>query len=419
MPEGSSLAPVASSAVACSAVASSASLAAPTGAHRSRRITILYLVDQLTELGGGERMLLQIARSLPQERFRVLIATFRGQEDPFVWTLGCDLHILPMARTFSWHGLNTARKLRRLIRASKVDLVHTFFETADIFGSVVARLSGVKAIVSSRRDMGILRSPKHDRVYRLISPLYGRVVAVSDEVRAEMIRRDRLNPTKVITIHNGLDLARFTLPHPGRRIRCELGIPDAVPLVSTIANIQPWKGLDVFVRCAAEVIRTAPGTHFVVAGAPSDSELAADLKALAASLGIGAQLHWIGSVERPEDLLAESTVFCLLSHTEGFPNVILEAMAAGIPVVGTRVGGTPAALEHGVTGWLVDAGDWSGAAQRVLELLADMALRTSMGNAGRARVAACFTQETMMANYIQVYESVLAGSCVASQEQPT
>ncbi len=377
-------------------------------AETPRRISILFLVDQLTELGGGERILLRIAQNLPADRFRVVIAAFRDNPDPSIWKLPCDIRIFPMTRSYGMDGLRVARKLHDLIRACEVDVVHTFFETSDLFGALVAKLSGVRAVISSRRDMGILRRAKHEVAYRLVSHFYNSVLTVSDQVRAETIRRDLLHPSKVVTIHNGIPFDQFarSTSFPSE-LRAKHSIPHGAPLVSTIANLQPWKGLDVFLRCAAEVHTRAPHVHFAAAGAFSDASLTASLFELTRDLGLQAHMHWIGPMQDVNELLGESDIFCLLSRSEGFPNVVLEAMAARLPVVATRVGGTPEAVTHAATGWLVDSGDSHTAAERVLGLLADDALRAAMGEAAIARVHAEFTSERMMDNYIRVYERVL------------
>jgi glycosyltransferase involved in cell wall biosynthesis len=374
-----------------------------------RRISILFLVDQLTELGGGERILLHIARHLPADRFRVLIVTFRGSPDQLIKTIPCDIRILPMSRTYSLNAVRVACKLRALIREFQVDLVHTFFETSDLFGAVVAKLCGVRAIISSRRDMGILRRTKHNLAYRLVSPLYDLVLTVSDQVRDSIIQRDRLDRSKVITIHNGVHTADTARCAPEQStFRTRHSIPQHAQVVATVANVLPWKGLDVYLRCAAEVHLHAPDVHFLVAGAFSDPGLTSCLFALTRELGLEQHMHWIGSAPSIQELLAETDAFCLLSTSEGFPNVVLEAMAVQLPVVATRVGGTPEAIVDGETGWLVAVNDHAEAAERLLELLSHRELRVAMGKAGLRRVHAYFTSERMMVRYIETYERVLA-----------
>src|ERR1700745_1614800 len=129
---------------------------------------VLFIIDQLCEMGGSERVLLNTIRLLPKERYRCSLITFKI--DSSLGTFGsmpCPFYVFPMRRTFDWGGFRTAKKLRSFIRSENVKVVPTFFETADLWGGLVSKMTGVSVLISSRRDMGILRSLKHDLGYRL------------------------------------------------------------------------------------------------------------------------------------------------------------------------------------------------------------------------------------------------------------
>ncbi len=367
-------------------------------------ISILFLVDQLTELGGGERILLQIAELLPPRFFRVTIVAFRSQPHPLTQTLPLDIRILPIARTWSIDGLRAARALRAIIREREVTLVHTFFETADIYGALVARCSGVRSLVSSRRDMGILRRRKHRISYQLMTPLYSRILTVSNQVRDMVIATDRVPPSKVVTIYNGVR------PSIRKRsdvdIRARYKLPENLPLITTVANLQRWKGVDNFLRAAAVIHSQRPTARFVIAGEWTDTCLTRELFALRTHLGLDHCVYFLGNVDNVPALLEESSVFCLLSDSEGFPNVVLEAMNAGTPVVATAVGGTPEAIEHDVSGYLVPRGDFTDAAHHVIDLLDSPARRRSISGAARSRVHGRFSAEAMLAHYIDIYRQL-------------
>jgi glycosyltransferase involved in cell wall biosynthesis len=384
-----------------------AEISASPREQNRRRTSILFLVDQLTELGGGERILLELAQGLPADEFETCVVSFRDMPNPIVWNLPCDIRVLNMRKTYGLEALRTALRLRRLIRERRFDLVHTFFETSDIFGLIVARLSGVRGVISSRRDMGILRTAKHNIAYRLLSWNFDAILTVSEQVRERVIALDRVKSSAVITVHNGIQAEKFASTGPPGRFRREYGLPANAPIIATIANLQPWKGVDVFLRCAAEVHRMAPEGHFVVAGEFSDPKLTEQLRALAKELKIDHVLHFLGSVSDVRELLSSTDVFCLLSRSEGFPNVVLEAMAAGVPIVATRVGGTPEAVDHGVSGWLTNPGDHQDAADRVLMLLNDTVMRKTMAAAGLNRVRTQFTRQAMIEKYAGVYKDVL------------
>src|SRR6202040_2051052 len=144
---------------------------------------------------------------LPPARFRASVATF--QIDPELDVLSrisCPFHILPLHSTCDLNAAKMALRLRRLIRQENVSIVHTFFETSDLWAAPIAKLSGCPVLISSRRDMGIYRNRKHRLAYRLVNPIFDRVLAVSNKVRSYCIDHDGLPLEKVETLYNGVDL---------------------------------------------------------------------------------------------------------------------------------------------------------------------------------------------------------------------
>src|SRR5205823_11484112 len=135
-----------------------------------------------------------------------------------------------------------------LIRSQGVVVVHTFFETSDLWSSVVAKMSGCPILISSRRDMGILRSAKHQLTYRLINSLFDRVLTVSEEVRSFCIEREGLEPGKVVTLYNGLELEQVSASNGMESLRDSLGLQCASHLVTTVAHVRRVKGLDTLIQ---------------------------------------------------------------------------------------------------------------------------------------------------------------------------
>jgi glycosyltransferase involved in cell wall biosynthesis len=376
----------------------------------SRPIHVLFLIDQLCALGGGERAMMQIVRSL-SDNYRCSVVTFRGNLHADVGKLlTIPPRVIPLSRTYTPSAIARALQLRQYIRTEKVDIVHTFFETADLWGGIVAKLSGVKVLISSRRDMAILRSRKHRLAYRIVGRMCHRVLTVSEAVRGVVLRKDGLDPGRVKTLHTGVlpmvpndDIAIAGL-------RRKLNIPGGAPVVLKVANILPWKGHKEFVEAAARVRVRHPDAHFVVAGAPSDGALFADLINQRETLGLDSCLHYLGDVATTGLLYEMSSVVCLLSSTEGLPNVVLEAMSAGRPVVATNVGGTAELVIDGQTGFLVEAGDVTIAAKRISELLSSKQLSSEMSMAAVRRVIQMFSVKQMIAELEGIYESSLRGA---------
>ncbi|MGH9702014.1 MAG: glycosyltransferase, partial [Candidatus Acidiferrales bacterium] len=312
-----------------------------------------------------------------------------------------------MRRTYGWHALKVAWELSSLIRRENVSIVHSFFETSDLWGGAVAKLSGVPILVSSRRDMGIQREKKHDTAYRYMRRFTDLVLPVSNQVRDFCIERDGLDPKKVVTLHNGVEIERFANTGSGEAIRYAFGLENASHIVSAIANIRPVKGLDVMIRAAAIVCRKFPRACFVIVGTPHRSVFLRELKALAQELGIAGNVRFLGGHDEIERFLKISDAFCLPSRSEGFSNSLIEAMGCGLPCVATDVGGNREALQEGVSGYLVANEDSQAMGERILNLLENPELARRMGAAGRRKVEQMFTAEAMMSTLTSHYQTLL------------
>jgi glycosyltransferase involved in cell wall biosynthesis len=386
----------------------------PTAAASTRDAAelphVLYLIDQFTgtQSGGAERALASITSRLPADRFRCSVATFAVDPNlDLAEMFSCPVHVLPLRRTYDWNAIQMARRLRHLIRAERVSIVHSFFETSDLWGGTVAKLSGCPLLVSSRRDMGILRQPKHDVAYRLIRPWMDLVVTVSDQVRSFVVERDGMDPGKVVTLYNGVDMSVFGGPRNSASLRSQLGLQNASHIISTVGHIRRVKGLDIFVRTAAQVCREFPRAAFLIVGDCLEEDHRRELQQLTQALGLGENMRFMGVQPNVKPFLDLSDVFCLLSRSEGFSMALIEAMARSLPCVATRVGGNAEAIEEGQSGFLVENEDVDAAANRILRLLRDPEQARRMGAVGREIVEKRFTVEAMIAQLAGIYDHLL------------
>lgn len=374
---------------------------------------LLYLIDQLCHLGGAEAMILETIRRLPVHRFRSSVVTFQANNDlQALRGLPCRLHILPLKRTYDLNAVRVALHLRRLIQEEQVSLVHTFFETSDLWAAPVAKLSGCPVLVSSRRDMGILRSRKHHLAYPIVNRLFDRVLTVSEEVRSYALDHDHLPPERVETLYNGVDLEALDAKAGAEDIRSSLGIKPASLVVSTVANIRHVKGIDVLIQAAARVCSEYADAVFLIAGGVLEPETFGKLQRLVDSLGLRENFRFLGARPNPYPVLAASDAFCLPSRNEGFSNALIEAMALRLPCVATRVGGNAEALTEGMDGFLIASEDANAMADRLLRLLRDLQLRRSMGQAARQTVKSRFSMDAMMTRLTGIYEELLAAKNV-------
>ena len=218
---------------------------------------VLFVFDQLRNLdGGAERSLLRISQLLPPERFRATIITFHQPPDSnFLRQFGCPVKVLPLNNTLGWKSISAAIKLKQFIQSEKVSIVQTFFASADLWGATVAKLSGCPIIISSRRDMGFQRTLKHRIAYRLLSPLYDCVHTVSDAVRNFTIQRDHIQPAKVVTIRNGVEILNPASPHDLHSFRVRFGLEGLSPLIVDVGSVKAVKGYEVLARTAEIVCR--------------------------------------------------------------------------------------------------------------------------------------------------------------------
>jgi glycosyltransferase involved in cell wall biosynthesis len=373
-------------------------------------IHILYLIDVLGGIGGAEGVLLRIPKLLPKDRYRCTIGTFRLQPDsPVFDQRPCPIREFPVSRVFGMGALRTALDLRRFIRSERVQIVHTFFESADLLGGLVAKLSGVPVVISSRRDMGILRSTRHRIAYRLMSPLFNQVQAVSEAVRRQTIRADGINPDKVVTVPNGIEIEKLAAANSSAALYHSLRLEDAAPLIVTVGHIRRVKGFDVLLHAAAEVCRVYPKAIFLIVGSVQEPACDRDLRDLAGQLNLERNVRFLGKMENDSvwSLLKLCDVFCQPSRSEGMSNALLEAMGCGLPCVATAVGGTPEVLEDGRTGYVVPSEDPHAAANRILALLGDPERARSMGNLARLVIEEKFSAQGMIRNMAGMYDQLL------------
>lgn len=385
-------------------------LGAVPHAFQRDRVHVLFLIDELCRKGGAEKALLNTVLWLPPERFRCSIITLRM--DPLLPMLAeftCPVQLLPLTCVYDWNAVKRGTQLAAFIRREKVDIVHTFFPSSDLWGGAIAKFAGRSILVSSRRDMGFMRGAKHRIGYRALGQMFDKVLAVSERVRRFSIEQDGLDASKVGTLYNAVDVRKVGLTHKDE-IRNRLGLSGASHVIVSVGNIRRLKGFDVLIRAAAIVCREFPEAVFVVAGGsdPAEAHCLHDLEKLSSEFGIADNVKFLGLVEDVVPLLDASDAFCLLSRSEGFSNALLEAMASGISCVATRVGGNSEALDDGYSGFLVENEDHEAAATKICELLRDKELARCMGGRAQSSVSARFTPEIVISQLVAIYEGLLA-----------
>lgn len=380
----------------------------PGNAEGSKLPHVLLVLDQFPKtLGGGERIVLRLAALLPKYGYRVSILTFYIHPQSRVCeSAPCPIYLLPLRRTYDLTAVRAALELRRFLRVHDVQIVQTFFESSDLWAGFVTKSTSRARLVWSRRDMGILRSRKHNVAYRLMSGFPDAVLAVSEEVRRHCIEVDRISPSRVATVHNGLDLAHWgVLSKPAR--------PGGGAVVTTVGNIRRVKGHDIFIRAAALIASEFPKVSFSIGGVVLEPEYFEELQTLVSRLQLSSRFTFAGGVTNLQEHLYGADIFVLPSRSEGFSNAIVEAMAATLPVIATDVGGNAEAVQAGITGFIVPPEDPESLAAAVGRLLTDPVMAKRMGDAGREVVLERFTTDAMMNRITSIYATMLANESTA------
>ena len=222
---------------------------------------ILLELDQLPRsLGGGERIVLRLAELLPRYGYRASILTFSIHPETTALELApCPVYLLPLKRTYGFAAFRAALELRRFLKTQRVELVQTFFESSDLWAGLVTRIMSKAKLIWSRRDMGILRTRKHQITYRIFAGLPDAVFAVSEQVRRHCIEVDRIDMNRVYTVYNGLD-------PPTWKSRSSFPQKSDTTVLLTVGNIRRVKGHDVLIRAVAPLMRGDQRLMLHVAG---------------------------------------------------------------------------------------------------------------------------------------------------------
>jgi glycosyltransferase involved in cell wall biosynthesis len=298
------------------------------------------------------------------------------------------------------------------MKAERTDLVVTYHHDADIWGAIVARLAGVPRVISSRRDMGYQLERRHVWFYRLFSFLFDGFITVSDAVKGEIRRREWIRPEKIRTIRNGIQPGIYDRSFDVQEIRKRLGIDPSKTVIGTVASFRPIKGQLYLVDAVKELVDRHKDLLVVFAG-HDDCEYGRLVRKRIDEAGLHQHFIFLGERSDIPEILSVLDVFVLSSVHEGFSNAIVEAMAAGKPVVAPASGGNPEAIEHGKTGYLYAPCDSRSLAEMLQKLLCNKTLRTTMGYEGKRKVEHYFRREDMIRANEAYYISLLQGTSPA------
>jgi glycosyltransferase involved in cell wall biosynthesis len=354
---------------------------------------ILYCIDSLIR-GGTELQLLGLIERLDRGQFQPHLLTIRPGDDG-LHPVDCPHLEWMVPKLMSAGGISATVRLARYLRRHQFSLVQTFFQDSTVLGGIAARLACVPVRLVSFRDLGFWRTPAQEMLLRRVYPGMTGFLCNSDTIREHVLERERLEPSHIKVIRNGVDpqvLAWVDHTGPTRN-------------VGIVGNLtRHVKRTDLFLRAAAIVARKHPEISWHVIG---DGHLRPQLEALAAAEGIAAKVVFAGRIKDITGYLARLEIGVICSDSEGLSNALLEYMFLGVTAVATDVGGNRELIDRDKTGLLVPPDDAEGLAAALTRCIESTALRRALASAARRAVEINYNWERCVDAHMMVYKEAL------------
>lgn len=382
---------------------------------------VFLLITQM-EAGGAQKAMLLLASGLVDQGHEVTIAAMYDKDQYiqlFENAYNLKIHDLEMklvnqdsGKLFNvWYIIRGLLRLFFLMRQTKADILQTFTYYSNIIGPIVGWFARVPIRISSQRLVMKNRSKSFLILDRIIvnSPFVHRMTAVSARTRQFCIQEEGMEPGKVTTIRNGIDLGQFQIQKQINReqIIDSSRIKNSTFLAATVARLHPQKGHVYLLQAIFEIVKEIQDIHFLFVG---DGPISSDLTNLISNLQLNDYVNMTGMYPDVLNILAVSDVFVLPSIYEGLPNSVMEAMAAGVPVIATDVGGTLELIEDGKDGILVQPADPAALADAITTLYYDHDLGQRLAKSAREKIVTDFSQENVTSRYIDLYMDLMSKS---------
>ncbi len=384
----------------------------------SSTLSILYIIDVIKFAEGTEWHLFNLVKALNQRGHECTIVAFDMKKIRLIdkmEKMGIEVIHIPVGRYYTFDALKKARVLSRVIKKRKINIVQTFHFKADVYGSIVARLSGAKNIISSKRDTASFKRPHHFFLHRVVRPITKRYIAVCKSVAEVVARMEAVPHSKIKIIYNGVDTSRFKPVERElkSRLRADLGVGASDFVVAIIGGLRREKNHATVFRAARLARSKIPGLKIlVIGGGGHKMAYISQVK----KMGLTDTVIFTDSVEDVMEYLAVSDIGCLVpSSNEGFSNAVLEQMAAGLPLIVSSVGGNPEAVIDGQTGFVIDPMDYKNLAELMVKLFRNPQEREKMGKEARKRAVEYYSIDKMIDEHEQLYQEILQDNHVCNE----
>jgi glycosyltransferase involved in cell wall biosynthesis len=375
----------------------------------TRPYRIRHVIDSLGR-GGAERLLCAYAPALAKLGYEVDVVVLQERNGNFVRRSLEDAGIrVTLAPVSKLRRLDQIRALHIALKQGAPDLLHLHLEFASILGALSAARTRTAVVAT----LHTLESPfdlgwdglRRWLMYQTCTLLSDRVICLTDK-NAEIARKIGLGRARIAVLPNGVEVEKFDTPPDRDRhaIRAAFGIPMDAPLVVSVCVLRPEKGLDGLIAAVPAILQRVPDAHVLIVG---DGPEMQGLQRCVAEACLTRRVHFAGYQTDVADILRAADVFTLPTLFDAQPTVIMEAMAAGLPVVATTITGIPDLIDDGVHGVLVPPNDIPALAGALIGCLEKPAWAQSLGRAGRVRVRSEFSMTQQIDKLAQLYESLM------------
>lgn len=372
--------------------------------------------------GGVENHVYSILKYIDYEKCDVhLICLTNEPVNERFRNLNIHIHQLDDIPTQSFKAIRNIIPLIKVLKVIKPDIVHLHGIRPIFIGSVASRINHVKHIISSYHGSYKLMSIGFDGKQKTHLLLASKLMhytgfSISDDiiVDADNLKKEieeiyfvnlfNISKSwieKTISIHNGIDVSRYVNVYKNHNMRRKIGISSEATVIGTVSRLdEPKKGIAILLKAARDILRRGKDVYFIIVG---EGYSKTELQNMAADSSISERVKFLGFWDNLQEIYSTLDIFVLPSISEGFPIVNLEAMASGLPVVATNVGGVPEAIINNVNGILVPPNNKNALRDAILILINNKELREKMGEAGRCNAIKYFNEKDMAKKIFEIY----------------
>jgi len=398
------------------------------------KLTVMQVISNLN-IGGAQEVVRTLVKYLASDDCQPIVCTFQdGPLRQSIERLGIKVEMLPQRRysivavpLFVVDMIRILKSLAKLVKKYNVDVIQThLLKSLDFLVLFLLYTTRLRVVLWTFHNTNFeltadmlpkykwLLTPKKHAYrfsYRLASRLVSGFIAVSEKVKRAMVETIGPIEDKITVICNGVDTRRYKHTLDKTLVRSQLGLEPNTRLIAVVATLKEQKGHRYLIDAVASIVPRCPDLHVLFIG---DGDLREELQGQVQRLNLGDHIHFLGNRHDIPELLGVSDFFVLPSLWEGLPMALLEAMAAGLPIVATEVSGTVQVMIPNETGILVPPGDAQQLAQAVEQLISDLPRARAMGSAAKQRVEAEFSAKRQANEHLMLYHRLLNGDPAAS-----